>query len=372
MIGRAENPLPTTPSALCELAARLREIRTGAGSPVYRTMAKTGLMTASALSQAAGGHKYPTWECVEAYLRGCHANALTVDTVRTLWEAAEAEKNLKKKAKQAAADQPEQGTPQPLLAEHLSLDEPEWPGALPPMLSPADGPRRLSDFNDLADVLRTIMERAGLTAREVIARSEQRAAAGPDGVKKIVLKKTTVYNVLNGTVTASETFTRGFLQACDLPTAQINAWIHNHQALQRQQQHAVSALKALRTGLFPDDTTVTIEIPASSDEADRNAIDAGDTSSSTAMVPVLTGPVVSGTITTVQIPRQGGATHVDRGTAPVMTGTVWTARQRRIIHHRRPALLFHRGTCRIEISEGLVLCLLVLAVVTTVLIVHLT
>lgn len=71
MAGRPENPLDPNAGPVQKFAAELRKLRTEAGSPPYRAMAKRTNQGASTLSQAAGGERLPTLPVVLAYVQAC-------------------------------------------------------------------------------------------------------------------------------------------------------------------------------------------------------------------------------------------------------------------------------------------------------------
>ncbi|WP_330346776.1 nSTAND1 domain-containing NTPase [Streptomyces sp. NBC_00582] len=70
-MGRPERPLDPTAGPVQRLACELRELRKGAGSPSYRTMAKTAGFSSTALSDAARGERLPSLAVVLGYARAC-------------------------------------------------------------------------------------------------------------------------------------------------------------------------------------------------------------------------------------------------------------------------------------------------------------
>ncbi|MGW5330283.1 nSTAND1 domain-containing NTPase [Streptomyces sp. NPDC004014] len=71
MAGRRENPVDPAAGPVARFAAELRELRSEAGSPTYRTMAQRTGQGASTLSQAAAGERLPTLPVVLAYAGVC-------------------------------------------------------------------------------------------------------------------------------------------------------------------------------------------------------------------------------------------------------------------------------------------------------------
>ncbi|WP_020134911.1 WD40 repeat domain-containing protein [Streptomyces sp. 351MFTsu5.1] len=70
-MGRPERPLDPSAGPVARFAHELRQLRVAAGSPSYRTMAKTVGCGATTLSQAASGDRLPALAAVEAYVRAC-------------------------------------------------------------------------------------------------------------------------------------------------------------------------------------------------------------------------------------------------------------------------------------------------------------
>lgn len=68
---RPERPLYPERGPLHAFALRLRKLRQDAGNPTYLEMAKETGRSSTALSEAAGGDRVPTWDTVEAYVRCC-------------------------------------------------------------------------------------------------------------------------------------------------------------------------------------------------------------------------------------------------------------------------------------------------------------
>jgi hypothetical protein len=83
-MGRPEAPLDPSESPLAAFADQLRVLRRGAGEPTYATMARRSDKSPTALSDAAGGRKMPTWPTVEAYVRDCGGDP---DEWLSRWEA---------------------------------------------------------------------------------------------------------------------------------------------------------------------------------------------------------------------------------------------------------------------------------------------
>src|SRR5690348_16958760 len=82
LVGRPERPLDPNEGPVQAFALELRQLRKAAGRQYRALAARTG-KSQTALSEAAGGKQLPTWETVEAFVRGCGGD---VDTWRDRYE----------------------------------------------------------------------------------------------------------------------------------------------------------------------------------------------------------------------------------------------------------------------------------------------
>src|SRR4051812_21967250 len=85
---RRERPLDSGGDVLSQFAQGLRKLRTKAGSPTYRELARRAHYAAGTLSDAAGGRKLPTLAVTLAYVRACDGDVAAWE--RT-WHALAAE-----------------------------------------------------------------------------------------------------------------------------------------------------------------------------------------------------------------------------------------------------------------------------------------
>ncbi|MEU1517555.1 hypothetical protein ABZ490_36325 [Streptomyces sp. NPDC005811] len=90
-MGRPEKPLDPAAGAVQRLADELRKLRRDGGSPSYRTMAGSAGFSASALSQAAGGERLPSFAVFQAYVRACGGDPSAWEQQWKTAEAAAAE-----------------------------------------------------------------------------------------------------------------------------------------------------------------------------------------------------------------------------------------------------------------------------------------
>lgn len=79
-MGRPERPIDPAAGPLQQLAYDLRQLRQAAGKPSYRQLSRRAQYSVTALSEAAGGEVFPTWEVTLAYVLACGGD-------REEWEA---------------------------------------------------------------------------------------------------------------------------------------------------------------------------------------------------------------------------------------------------------------------------------------------
>lgn len=85
---RPERPLGPGDEVVVRFAADLRKLREQAGSPTYRDLARLAHYSAAALSEAAGGRKFPSLAVAAAYVRACGGDA---EEWTRRWREADAE-----------------------------------------------------------------------------------------------------------------------------------------------------------------------------------------------------------------------------------------------------------------------------------------
>ncbi|MFE9924887.1 NB-ARC domain-containing protein [Streptomyces sp. NPDC005774] len=78
-MGRPEKPLTQDAGPTTVFARELRRLRSGAGSPSYRELAKRALFSASVLSDAAAGYRLPSLQVALAFAEACGGD-------RAVWE----------------------------------------------------------------------------------------------------------------------------------------------------------------------------------------------------------------------------------------------------------------------------------------------
>lgn len=70
-MGRPEKPIDPSGRAVAAFANDLRRLRSQAGNPTYRAMARSALYSPSVLSSAASGHRLPTLQVTLTYVAAC-------------------------------------------------------------------------------------------------------------------------------------------------------------------------------------------------------------------------------------------------------------------------------------------------------------
>ena len=70
-MARPQRALDPSAGPVPAFAAEMRRLREAAGSPKYLAMARATGRSRTALSEAAGGDRLPTWDTVEAFVIAC-------------------------------------------------------------------------------------------------------------------------------------------------------------------------------------------------------------------------------------------------------------------------------------------------------------
>ncbi len=83
-MGRPERPIDPGAGSLQQFAFELRQLRQRAGGPSYRQLAKRAYCSHTALSEAAGGGRFPTLDVTLAYVKACGGDT---ETWRGRWRA---------------------------------------------------------------------------------------------------------------------------------------------------------------------------------------------------------------------------------------------------------------------------------------------
>ena len=89
-MGRPERRIDPEAGPVQAFAAELRTLREQAGRPKYAALAHRTGKSQTALAEAAGGRRLPTWETVAAYVAGCRGD---LDHWRRRWYEVSAQMN---------------------------------------------------------------------------------------------------------------------------------------------------------------------------------------------------------------------------------------------------------------------------------------
>ncbi|MFD9407140.1 hypothetical protein ACFWBN_08995 [Streptomyces sp. NPDC059989] len=114
---RPERPLDLDSGPLTRFAADLRKLRETAGRPPYRALAKRAHYSSTTLSDAAGGHTFPSLAVTLAYVEACRGDRRVWET---RWHAVAAEI-----AASARVDEPGESSRQSAPYAGLSAFQPE-------------------------------------------------------------------------------------------------------------------------------------------------------------------------------------------------------------------------------------------------------
>ncbi|MGW4687306.1 nSTAND1 domain-containing NTPase [Streptomyces sp. NPDC004244] len=114
---RPERPLDLDTGPLTRFAADLRKLREAAGRPPYRALAKKAHYSSTTLSEAAGGHRFPSLGVTLAYVEACQGDRCAWET---RWHAVAAEI-----AASARVDEPGESSRQGTPYAGLSAFQPE-------------------------------------------------------------------------------------------------------------------------------------------------------------------------------------------------------------------------------------------------------
>ncbi|MFD4240968.1 hypothetical protein ACFWP3_05115 [Streptomyces sp. NPDC058525] len=120
---RPERPLAPDTGPLTRFAADLRKLRETAGRPPYRALARKAHYSSTTLSDAAGGHRFPSLGVTLAYVEACQGDRLAWET---RWHAVAAELAASASASaHAHADEPGETGGQGAPYAGLSAFQPE-------------------------------------------------------------------------------------------------------------------------------------------------------------------------------------------------------------------------------------------------------
>ena len=188
---RPENPIDPTSGPIAAFAYALRDMRTKAGNPPYKAMAKRVHYSVGALSQAAAGARLPTWEVTQAYVRACGGHE---GEWRQRWEHADATVVHKPRSPVhpggAVTQRNEAVAAWP--ADRHNSSRPDAQHVLPPG---KPEPRQASSPPELLAMLNQLRTYAGLSLRDLAIRSKSEPSISKHPV---ILARSTLSPVLRG------------------------------------------------------------------------------------------------------------------------------------------------------------------------------
>jgi len=208
---------------VADFARELRRLRADNQNPPYATMAKKAQYSKTVLSQAAAGHRLPTWEAVHGFLRslGINEDSLTYLGTRARWDMA---KELN------AEPTPRRDREKP----HRPID-----------------PDDIQTPAEYAAALGAMLARSGLSIRKLadatvtIAATDREIVAGISGFRH-PLSRDAIANVLKGRRAPTVDFVYTFVRACGHSTAEAKSWARQSRVIELEHHRASVALRALQ------------------------------------------------------------------------------------------------------------------------------
>ncbi len=193
-MGRPERPIDPEEGPLQRFAVELRQLRQQAGGPSYRQLAKRACYSVTALSEAAGGERFPTLDVTLAYVKACDGDVPT-------WEARWREVAAELAAPNGASAQAELAT-EVGDAPYLGLDA----------FQPEDADRFFGRKDDIARVVGKLADSRFL------------AVLGPSGCGKSSLVRAGVVPALaRGAVVGSDSWTPRIITPTSRPLSVLSA-----------------------------------------------------------------------------------------------------------------------------------------------------
>ena len=269
MVGRPQNPIRPEDGPVAAFALDLRALRLSAGNAPYRKMAQTAHYSAPALSLAASGKKFPTWECTRAYLRGCGVGD---ESEIKQWKKRWQQVYDFTRSPQNPAGHDQKAQPVPAVAAGPVVP----PTQRTPNASAEDAStidlRTVTSTEDFITELDRLRTSQRLTLRELSTLS--RDVAGSDAETGRVLPPTTIHDVLRRrTIQPTTNFISAFVMACGYSKAQADLWVRTYQRLRVEETRAQAALDALKDTVAPPERTYHDLMPAELPDAEDQAIE---------------------------------------------------------------------------------------------------
>jgi transcriptional regulator with XRE-family HTH domain len=239
MTGRPEKPLDPSAGPVAKFAYSLRRLRKEVGVPSYRTLASRTYYSVAALSIAAGGTRFPSWPCVEAYIRACGVRDDDIVHWKRRWSAVDrhvrAERRAAKAKAKAKASKPSLEVAEVMQTmARLPVLEVRYVDA-----DPADVVT-LEEFLTALDQMRI---EKGLSLRQVAERSRRTSLPGTEVSGG--LSRSQLHEMLNGRAPLRKRHVLAYLLACGVPQDRAAVWLARLYQLHDQERRARAALAAL-------------------------------------------------------------------------------------------------------------------------------
>ncbi|TNH28772.1 helix-turn-helix domain-containing protein [Micromonospora orduensis] len=279
MTGRPEKPIDPLGGSVAQFAMLLRRLRQQMGAPSYRSMASKSFYSVAALSVAAGGTRFPSWECTEAYVRACGVDsddriAHWKKVWATFHRQIQDEKRARKEAAQAfAANLEETDVPVHVLGPPAPLPVPGEQYMYTDRVRYVDAdPAEVETLEEFLTALDQMRVEKGFSLRQVAERARKVKLPGTDVSGG--LSRSQLHDMLNGRAPLRKRHVLAFLMACEVSQDRIPAWIARLYQLHDHDRRVRAALAALKTR--PDeDLPVTINRRTGKARRDGRALNEG-------------------------------------------------------------------------------------------------
>ncbi|WP_329014297.1 helix-turn-helix domain-containing protein [Micromonospora rifamycinica] len=247
MTGRPEKPLDPSAGPVAYFAFQLRRLRQEAGGPSYRTMASRTFYSVSALSIAAGGTRFPSWKCVEAYTRACGATDEDVAQWKRRWMVVRHQlQNDKRAAREQAKARAKAAASQLSLEAvqmHITMESRASLPVLDVRYLDAD-PDEVTSIEEFLIALDQMRVEKGLSLRKIAERS--RLITLPGTEVSGGLTRSQLHEMLNGQAPLRPRHVLAYLLACGVPQERAALWLARLHRLRDQERRARIALTALK------------------------------------------------------------------------------------------------------------------------------
>lgn len=251
MTGRPEKPLDPSTGPVAHFAYYLRLVRKKAGSPTYRTMASRTHYSVTALSIAAGGSRFPSWGCTEAYIRACGVPDEDVARWKRRWatfnEQVRAERLAVKTQAKARAEAEAEAHKLSMEAtteiQATVVNQASLP-VLGVRYVDAD-PAEVATVEEFLIALDQMRVERGLSLRQIAERSRRTTLPGTEVSGS--LSRSQLHDMLNGRAPLRNRHVLTYLLVCGVSQDRAAEWLARLYKLNDQERRARAALAALQS-----------------------------------------------------------------------------------------------------------------------------